>query len=68
MSSSCYPMNQRILGNSRQQLTPDEFIGVLLKFGAVSCYEAIPAAELEVCRDPQGFCHSLNGVFTPLIE
>jgi len=56
----------RILGGVRQQLTADEFIGVATRFGAISCYEAVPAGELEVCLDPEGFCRSLSGVFSPL--
>jgi hypothetical protein len=58
----------RLLGDSRQQLTPDEFTGVVVTFGAISSYEPIPPSELEVCLNPREFCSSLAGIFLPLLK
>jgi hypothetical protein len=58
----------RLLGDSRQQLTPDEFMRVVVKFGAISSYEPIPPGELEVCFNPHEFCASLAGTFLPLLK
>jgi hypothetical protein len=50
----------------KQRLAPEVFITLVSRFGAISCYEVIPAAELEVCRDPQSFCLSKAGEFSPV--
>lgn len=52
---------------SRQHLCADEFIQLITKFGVISCYDAIPPDELEICNDAASFSKLLTGQFVPLV-
>jgi hypothetical protein len=49
-----------------ERLTADEFVAIVAKYGDISCYEAIPADELELCVNIENFCIGLQGEFSPL--
>jgi hypothetical protein len=48
---------------SRHRLTPDDFVGLVEKYGSISCYACIPPGELEICTDAPP---SLAGKFSKL--
>jgi hypothetical protein len=48
---------------SRHRLTPADFVGLVEKYGSLSCYECIPPEELEICTDAPP---SLSGKFSKL--
>lgn len=58
---------ERIL-QSNQYLTPDEFIQIITYYGAISCYEAIPSDELEMCNGAIRSAAEVSGCqFSPLL-
>jgi hypothetical protein len=40
---------------------PGEFVNIVTKFGDISSYEGIPAAELEICDNTSEFCSGRQG-------
>lgn len=59
---------ERLL-QSKAHLTPEEFIDLINYYGAISCYEPIPPAELELCvGSVDQFCKSLDNEFRPLLS
>ena len=53
---------EAMIHGNKDYLTPNEFIKIVTDHGGISCYEAIPANELEICGD------ELRGKFFPLLE
>jgi hypothetical protein len=42
------------LMRKKDHLIPGEFVNIVTKFGDISSYEGIPAAELEICDNTFG--------------
>ena len=56
------------LKSNQLELSANEFILLVTKFGVISCYDVIRPNELEICLDDVAtFCKSLSGRFAPLL-
>jgi hypothetical protein len=57
---------EALLTTSKERFTAAEFVAIVVKYGDISCYEPIPAAELEICANIKDFYDGLEGEFSPL--
>lgn len=50
---------------SKEHLTAADFIDIVRRFGAISCYDRVPPEEISLCTDE---APSFEGVFAPLLR